>query len=437
MKKPPLTVDAVLTPYDITREQPQLFVTKNCKHLSQVLEEFAGFMCFKRGGSESLRTAMAAESMCTATYDSGMQVSGVFAEVLCDAVGNAAYLRTNGPTQLAYRDREMFGHGVAYHSEGFGSPIGHLKYFSRCLSEHTIDELAAHAIEIGKQVRLEYLSGISVEGKLEQVFRQDHRNLILTFTDCTVQDMHGRVLFEPAWGTYDLAVGSAVDSAHSGVAGRTALQLYKPTPRTETVRLEHDEELMACYALVDQLRGDGKTSDSPDTQAGLIAALVQHPDEWLLRAEMLDIAGGFTMGTEAAAPSDDDWDWMCQINVGTLRNTLMAAVPVLRQQQCGALVNVGAFGAIVGNAEMSDYSCAKSSVMRLTESLSKELKAEGINVNAVLPSIIDTPPNRQAMPDADFKSWVTPEQLAKVMCFLASDDASAIHGALIPVKGLS
>jgi NAD(P)-dependent dehydrogenase (short-subunit alcohol dehydrogenase family) len=74
--------------------------------------------------------------------------------------------------------------------------------------------------------------------------------------------------------------------------------------------------------------------------------------------------------------------------------------------------------------------------MRLTESLSEELKGDGINVNAVLPSIIDTPPNREAMPDADFAQWVDPEKLAQVICFLASDEATAIHGALLPVKGL-
>jgi NAD(P)-dependent dehydrogenase (short-subunit alcohol dehydrogenase family) len=86
---------------------------------------------------------------------------------------------------------------------------------------------------------------------------------------------------------------------------------------------------------------------------------------------------------------------------------------------------------------MSAYCCSKSSVMKLTESLSEELRHKGVNVNAVLPSIIDTPPNRQDMPDADFSHWVSPEQLAEVICFLASNSASAIHGALLPVRGLT
>ena len=126
---------------------------------------------------------------------------------------------------------------------------------------------------------------------------------------------------------------------------------------------------------------------------------------------------------------------MFRINVETLRNAIIAAAPVLKQQR-GAIVNVGALGAVSGQAAMSAYGCAKSSVMRLTESLSEEMKAAGVNVNAVLPSIIDTPPNREGMPDADFAEWVSPEQLAEVMCFLASDAASAVHGALLPVKGL-
>jgi len=151
---------------------------------------------------------------------------------------------------------------------------------------------------------------------------------------------------------------------------------------------------------------------------------------------LLNIAGGFAMGVSASDPSDDQWDLMFRLNVTTMRNATRAAVPALQAREHGAIVNVGALGALSGAADMSAYCCAKSTVMRLTESLSEELKNEGINVNAVLPSIIDTPPNREGMPDADFDSWVSPEKLAEVMCFLACDAASAIHGVLLPVKGL-
>lgn len=281
VKKLPLTVDAVTIPYDITREQPQLFVTKSCRHLSQVLEEFAAAMCFQRGGADSLRKAIAAGTVCTARYDSGVQVSGQFVEVLCDAVGKAVYLQTTGPTQLAWRDTEIYGHGTAAHAGGFGSPVGKLKDFSRCLSEYSVDELKAHHIRIGEPVVLEFLSGITVRGRLQHVLRQDHRNLLLSFHDCTVTDLQGRVLFDPAWGQYDMAVGAAIDSVYGGTADRERYQLYKAVPATATVRPAADATLQGLYRRAAGLASGAEAVELAD---GLDA----YPDEWLLRVELLE-----------------------------------------------------------------------------------------------------------------------------------------------------
>lgn len=288
--KLPLTVDAVNYPYDITREQPQLFVTRSCHHLGQVLEEFAAAMCFQRGGAESLRKAIAAGTVCTARYDSGIQVSGRFVEVLCDAVGKAVYLQTSGPTQLAWRDTEIYGHGTDAHAEGFGSPVGKLKDFSRCLSEYSVDELKAHHIVIGEPVVLEFLSGITVRGRLQHVLRQDHRNLLLSFNDCTVTDLQGQVLFQPAWGRYDMAVGASIDSVFGGTADRERYQLYKAAPAAApSGAREEDGTLQGLYRQVAALAAGGGV-------AGLAAGLDAYPDEWLLRAELL----------EAGAAVDDE-----------------------------------------------------------------------------------------------------------------------------------
>jgi NAD(P)-dependent dehydrogenase (short-subunit alcohol dehydrogenase family) len=151
---------------------------------------------------------------------------------------------------------------------------------------------------------------------------------------------------------------------------------------------------------------------------------------------LVNVAGGFAMGLSAYDLDDNQWDHMFRLNVHTLRNAVKAVVPRMRAQGRGAIVNIGAFGALQGSADMSAYCASKSTVMRLTESLSEELKGDGININAVLPSIIDTEANRRAMPEADFSNWVSPEQLAEVICFLASDAASGVHGALVPVRGL-
>lgn len=152
---------------------------------------------------------------------------------------------------------------------------------------------------------------------------------------------------------------------------------------------------------------------------------------------LFNLAGGFAMGTPAYAAESSQWDEMFRINVDTMRNAVAAAVPMMLRNGHGSIVNVGAMSAREGLAQMSAYGAAKSTVMRLTESLSRELRDHGINVNAVLPSILDTPRNRQDMPDADFARWVRTDELARVICFLGSDDARAIHGALIPVTGLS
>ena len=151
---------------------------------------------------------------------------------------------------------------------------------------------------------------------------------------------------------------------------------------------------------------------------------------------VLNIAGGFDMGPAVHETGDAAWDHMYQMNVVTMRNMVSAVVPRMLENG-GSIVNVGALSAREGQANMGAYVAAKSTVMRLTETMAKELRKKNINVNAVLPSIIDTPTNRKDMPDADFSKWVPPEDLAEVMCFLASERARLIHGALVPVCGLS
>jgi len=152
---------------------------------------------------------------------------------------------------------------------------------------------------------------------------------------------------------------------------------------------------------------------------------------------LINLAGGFAMGTESWDSSEDQWDLMFSLNVSTMRNAIKAAVPVLLEQQAGSIVNVGAYGAREGQGLMGAYCASKSVVMRLTETLAEELKTKGINVNAVLPTVIDTAANRAAMPDAEPADWVSPDDLAAVICFLASPAARAVNGALIPVRGLS
>lgn len=162
--------------------------------------------------------------------------------------------------------------------------------------------------------------------------------------------------------------------------------------------------------------------------------------EALLRFEHLDvlcnIAGGFRMGEALHETSDATWNFLFDLNARTLLHACRAVVPHLLQRGRGAIVNVGAFSAQKGAARTGAYVASKAAVIRLTESMSLELREHGINVNCVLPTTLDTPDNRAAMPDADPSRWVATADLAAVIVFLASDAARAVHGAALPVTGL-
>jgi NAD(P)-dependent dehydrogenase (short-subunit alcohol dehydrogenase family) len=147
---------------------------------------------------------------------------------------------------------------------------------------------------------------------------------------------------------------------------------------------------------------------------------------------LFHLAGAFEMGADVDQLSVASIERMFTVNVTTLLNAAHALVPLLRTRG-GAIVTIGALSALKGQGGQGAYCAAKSSVMRLTESLSAELRSSGINVNCVLPSIIDTPANRRDMPDANHSAWVSTRQLSDVICFLGSRAANGIHGALIPV----
>lgn len=172
--------------------------------------------------------------------------------------------------------------------------------------------------------------------------------------------------------------------------------------------------------------------------AGQVEAAVAAAIERFGRVDVLcNIAGGFRMGAPVHETSDADWNFLFDINVRTVLHSARAVVPRMLAAGGGRIVNVGAFAAAKGSARTGAYIAAKAAVIRLTDSMAAELREQGINVNCVLPTLIDTPDNRAAMPDADPARWVAPRDLAEVIAFLASDAARAVHGAAVPVAGLS
>jgi NAD(P)-dependent dehydrogenase (short-subunit alcohol dehydrogenase family) len=195
-------------------------------------------------------------------------------------------------------------------------------------------------------------------------------------------------------------------------------------------------------------------------QAALDAAFGADPSRLLVVADLLDggqtsaaiasaverfgrvdvlchLAGAFRMGEAVHETSDATWDFLFDVNARTLMNIARAVVPQMLAHGGGKIVGVGAYAAQRGAARMGAYCASKSALIRLIESMAAELREHDINVNCVLPTIIDTPENRAATPDADPSRWVAPAALADAIAFLASDAARAIHGVALPVSGLS
>jgi NAD(P)-dependent dehydrogenase (short-subunit alcohol dehydrogenase family) len=208
-------------------------------------------------------------------------------------------------------------------------------------------------------------------------------------------------------------------------------------------------ELGANLVLVDlQRQGLQSAFGAEDDQRALVAAdlldmmgaaaIAQAARTRFGRIDVLcNIAGGFRMGEMVHETSDDNWNFLFDINTRTLLHAVRAVVPDMLAAGSGKIVNVGAFAAQRGAPQMGAYTASKATVIRMTEAMSAELREKNINVNCVLPTIIDTPENRAAMPKADPAKWVAPSDLANVIAFLASDAARAVHGAAIPVTALS
>lgn len=162
-------------------------------------------------------------------------------------------------------------------------------------------------------------------------------------------------------------------------------------------------------------------------------------EETVKRFERIDVlvnaAGGYIAGTPLHETSLETWEALFNLNAKSVFIVSRSCIPQMLHQHSGKIINVASRAALGGEAKAAVYSASKTVVVRLTESMAAELRSSGINVNCVLPGTIDTPINRQAMPTADWGKWVTPKSIAEVILFLSSDQASAVHGAAIPVFG--
>jgi phenylalanine-4-hydroxylase len=282
VRKIPYTIDAVHQSYDITKPQPQLFVTPTFQHLLDVLETFEAGMAWKKGGTKGLQQAIDAQTVCTAVFSSGLQLSGVFSKMLTDDQGCVIYVRTQGPSVLSYQDVALPGHGADHHHHGYGSPVGPL-----ALSE---TDLLSLDITPGRLMTLRFASGIMVEGVLTNSVHRDGRLLLLTFQYCTVMDGQGQLLFSPDWGLYDMAVGDEIVSVFGGTADREVDVASLTVSVQQTDRPEYTPSDLDYQSLFRRVREVREHSLPSEELLAVIDELqVNHPNDWLCRLEILEI----------------------------------------------------------------------------------------------------------------------------------------------------
>ncbi len=288
----PFSIEAsTLQPKNITEMQAQLFVCKDFEELMQGAEELASTMAFRVGGTESLDKALKSKSVATFELNSGLSVTGIVHAIIKDENGEAIYVNTTGETALSINNKQLEGHGKDYHAKGFGTPIGLLKGNIE-LEECDDAALKNLGIVVGNFVDLEFSSNVSASGRIVNIIKNDDKVALISFEDCTVT-YEGKELFKKEWGTFDMAVGSRVESAYPGAADPTSyfsdsikeveFVMETPAPLSELEKL---------YKEVRVIREKNTFCD--DCISKLIAVHNelnrQHQRDWLLRLELLEIA---------------------------------------------------------------------------------------------------------------------------------------------------
>ena len=290
VKKLPYTIEATYMDFDITKPQPQLYVTPDFAHLSLILEEYANTMALRCGGLSGIKKLIHSRALGTIELSTGLQISGIFTNII-EQNGKPIYIQSNSETALAYREKELVGHGTKTHKTGFGSPIGKLKGINLAIEDMSPRDLAAYNIYEERTVTLEFEGGIKVSGEIITGKRNLQGKIILvSFKNCTVT--HGdTMLFKPEWGIYDMAIGKDVVSAFSGPADLNSFDLITHVPSTQTIHVKKSVEQLELESLYQQVRDYREGKNRTISRTKVLEQLIEtHPNDWLLPVELYELA---------------------------------------------------------------------------------------------------------------------------------------------------
>jgi phenylalanine-4-hydroxylase len=282
--------DTINYSYDITKPQPQLFVTETFQNLIDVLEDFANTMAFRKGGTESIVKAIECKNPSTAVYSSGLQVTGVFTDMGVDANDELMFIKTTGPSALAFGNKELPEHGKHYHRDGFSSPVGKLRGIDAPMENMTAQELLNCGITLYNTTTLEFESGITVKGIVKSIMQKAGKTVLISFSDCTVKESNGNVLFQPEWGMYDMAVGEKIISVFNGAADKDAYEELTHISDKQTHKVVYDDKTQQLHSIYKTVREIRENGTGYEQLQGLFDTLkTGYRYDWLATMEILEI----------------------------------------------------------------------------------------------------------------------------------------------------
>jgi phenylalanine-4-hydroxylase len=287
------SIDAAYQDFDITKPQPQLYVTPDFAYLQEILEEFANTMAVRKGGWRGLKKLIESRQLGTIELSTGLQVSGYFTKMIQNEDNEVVYFETSGETALSYREKEVIGHGVSRHVNGFRSPLGKLKGINLAIENMGPRDLQAYNFYDGKAIAFEFESGITVEGLNVTGMRNLRGELMLIqFTNCTVT-YKNEVLFTEEMGDFDMAVGKEIVSAFAGAADYHSFDLVTHVSSSETIKANisaKNIELNEMYKKVRLLRQAKRESYALEDFSEIFECLKNNfPSDWLLALEIYEL----------------------------------------------------------------------------------------------------------------------------------------------------
>ena len=292
VKKIPFSLDCINYPYDITEQQPQLFVCKNFKELTSALNEYSNTMAYKVGGSIGLMKAVEAKTINTCKNDIGLQITGKFSDVISND-GTPIYLQLSGPVQLSYNNIEINGHGGDYHSDGYGTVIGDLEGTDKPISMMDRSELLAIGLYEDSLVNLNFKSGIKLIGRVDSITYLEGYNAIISFEDCSVS-YNDKKLFDPSWGRYDLVCSNSIISVYGGVADISNyykfIDYYEaPTnKKSKGTQQGQNKDLELLLKSVRWLRENNSATDK-ELEYIYLNSINKKCNSWLLDFEIIEL----------------------------------------------------------------------------------------------------------------------------------------------------